>query len=84
MAESLETQLLHADFEVGGPQCEYPLWGTGAEIIAQAAVTFPCCRVRVRLVDGGGTFQNVGREVERQIEGALEGRWRRGTSRTCR
>lgn len=76
MAESLETQLLHADFEVGCPRCDYPLWVTGAEIIAQAAVTCPCCRVRVRLVDAGGTFQNVGRDVERRFEETLKGLWR--------
>jgi hypothetical protein len=68
VAESLDTQVLRADFEVECPGCEYPLWVTGAEVIAQAAVTCPCCRVRVRLVDAGGTLQNVGRDVERQFK----------------
>jgi hypothetical protein len=58
------------------PGCQYPIWVTGAEIVAQAAAMCPCCRTRVWLVDAGGTFQNVGREVERQIEETLKGLWR--------
>jgi hypothetical protein len=76
VAESLDTQVLRADFEVECPRCEYPVWVTGAEIIAQAAVTCPCCRVRVRLVDAEGSLQNAGRDIERQIEEALKGLWR--------
>jgi hypothetical protein len=76
VAESLDTQVLRADFEVECPGCEYPLWVTGAEIIAQAAVTCPCCRARAWLVDAGGSFQNAGRDIERQIDEALKGLWR--------
>jgi hypothetical protein len=69
VAESFETQLLHADFEVGCPRCEYPLWVTGAEVIAQAAVTCPCCRVRVWLRDAAGSFQNTGRDIDEALKG---------------
>lgn len=69
MTESFETQLLHADFEVGCPQCEYPLWVTGAEVIAQAAVTCPCCRVRVWLRDAAGSFRNAGRDIDQELKG---------------
>ena len=75
MAESLETQLLHADFEAGCPGCEYLTWVTGAEIIAQAAVTCPCCRAGIWVTDADGSFRNLGRDVERQIEQALKGIW---------
>jgi hypothetical protein len=73
MAESLETQFLHAGFDAECPRCEYPIWVTGAEIVAQAAVTCPCCRVRVWLIDSDGGFQNAGREIEHHIEEALKG-----------
>ena len=73
MAESLETQILHADFEAGCPRCKYRIWVTGAEIVAQAAVTCPCCRARVWLIDSGGGFQNAGREIGQHIEDALKG-----------
>ena len=69
MTESLDTQLLRADFEVGCPECQHPIWVTGAEIIAQAAVSCPCCRVRVWLRDSAGGFQNAGRAIDEAIKG---------------
>lgn len=65
----MATWLLHAGLEVACPRCEYPLWVTGAEIIAQVAVTCPCCRVRVWLVDSDGRFQNAGRDLGQALEG---------------
>jgi hypothetical protein len=73
MAESLETQLLYADPRVECPRCEYLLWVTGTEIVAQVAVTCPCCRTRVWLIDADGSFQNAGRDIERHIEATLKG-----------
>ena len=75
MTESLDTQLLRADFEVECPGCQYPIWVTGAEIVAQAAVTCPCCRTRFWLVDADGSFHNAGRDIERHVEQALKGLW---------
>jgi hypothetical protein len=75
MADALDTQLLHADLEVDCPGCEYPIWITGGEIVAQAAVTCPSCRIRIWLIDDAGAFQNAGREVERHIEQALKEMW---------
>jgi hypothetical protein len=75
MAEALETQLLHDDLEVDCPECEYPIWVTGAEVVAQAAVTCPCCRARTWVIDADGTFQNAGRVIEQQINQALKGLW---------
>lgn len=75
MGESLETQLLHADIEVQCPGCEYLLWVTGAEIVAQTAVTCPCCRARIWLIDADGSFQNAGRGIEQQIEDAIKELW---------
>jgi len=69
VAESFETQFLHADLEVGCPRCEYPLWVTGAEVIAQAAVTCPCCRVRIWLRDSAGSVQNASRDVDQALKG---------------
>jgi hypothetical protein len=73
MAEPLSTQLLRADFEVGCPRCEYPLWVTGAEIIAQAAVVCPCCLAEVWLRDSAGSMQNTGQDIERHVRQALKG-----------
>jgi hypothetical protein len=76
MVEALETQLLHADLEVDCPGCEYPIWVTGAEVVAQTAVTCPCCRARTWVLDADGSLQNVGRVVEQQINQALRDLWR--------
>jgi phage FluMu protein Com len=65
----MATWLLQAGLEVACPRCEYPLWVTGAEIIAQVAVTCPCCRVRVWLIDSDGRFQNAGRDLGQALEG---------------
>jgi hypothetical protein len=73
MPESLETQLLHADLEVRCPRCEYLIWVTGAEIIAQVAVTCPCCRARGWAIDTEARFHNAGRDIERQVNQLLKG-----------
>lgn len=73
MAESLETQFLHADREVECPVCEYPIWVIWAEIDAQAIILCPCCRTRIRLVDAEGSVQNAARAVEQQISQLLKG-----------
>ena len=75
MAETLETQFLRADLEVDCPGCEYPVWVTGAEVVAQAAVTCPCCRARTWILDADGSFQNAGRVIEQQINQALKDLW---------
>jgi len=75
MAEALETQLLHANLEVPCLGCEYPIWVTGADVIAQTAVTCPCCRARTWVIDADGSFQNLGRVIEQQINQALKGLW---------
>jgi hypothetical protein len=76
VTEALETQFLHAALEVDCPGCEYPIWVTGAEIVAQAAVLCPCCRVRAWVVDADGSFQNAARVVEQEINQALRDLWR--------
>lgn len=76
VAESLDSQLLRADFDVECPTCRYPIWVTGAEVIAQASVTCPCCRNRTWLRDEGGSFQNAGRAIEQRINDTLKDLWR--------
>ena len=75
MADSLDAQLLHADFDVDCPECRYPIWVTGAQVVAQAAVTCPCCRARTWLRDEAGSFQNAGQVIEQQINEAVKGLW---------
>lgn len=72
----MESWVLHTDLEVECPRCEYPIWVRGIEIVAQVVVTCPCCRARVRTIDADGSFQNGDRDIERQIEQALEKLWR--------
>jgi hypothetical protein len=48
IAESLPTQFLHSDVEVDCPACQYPIWITWAEIVVQAVVRCPCCRIGLR------------------------------------
>lgn len=76
VAESLDSQLLRADFDVECPKCGYPIWFIGAEVVAQASVTCPCCRARTWLRDEGGSFQNAGQVIEQQINDALKDLWR--------
>jgi len=72
MGESLATQLLHSDLEVDCPECGYPLWIQYAEVVVQAAVLCPCCRVRIWLHDAQGSAQNAGEVIEQQINQALK------------
>jgi hypothetical protein len=73
VTESLETQFLRADREVECPACEYPIWVIWAEIVAQAIILCPCCRIRIHLVDAEGSVQAAARTVEQQINQFLEG-----------
>ena len=73
VAEALEALLLHADLEVKCRKCEYPIWVTGAEFAAGAAVTCPCCRTRSWMIDANGQFLHFGRDIEQQIDQALRG-----------
>lgn len=73
VTESLETQFLHADQEVECPACEYPIWVIWAEIVAQAVILCPCCRVQIRLADAEGSVQKAARAVEQQISQFLKG-----------
>lgn len=72
MAESLASQFLSSDTEVGCPVCRYRIWVTWDEIAAQAAVLCPCCRTRAWLRDAEGSAQYVGRAIDR-IDQALKG-----------
>jgi hypothetical protein len=73
VAESLAVQFLHSDLEVECPGCQYPLWVTWAEVVVQAVVLCPCCRIRIQLSDAEGSLQNAARVVERVISQALKG-----------
>jgi hypothetical protein len=55
--------------------CEYPIWVTGADVVAQTAVICPCCRARTWVIDADGSFQNAGRIIEQQVNQALKGLW---------
>lgn len=73
VAESLASQLLHADLELKCPACQYPIWVTWAEAEVQASILCPCCRARVRLTDPEGSMQNAACIVEREISRVLKG-----------
>lgn len=72
VSPSLASQILHDDHEVDCPQCGYPVWIRFSEVIAQCTVTCPCCRLRLHLVDGGGSMQMLGDTLERQIDRAVK------------
>lgn len=76
MAESLATQFLHSDVEVDCPACQYPIWVTWAEIVVQAVVRCPCCRIQIQLRDAEGSMQNAGQIIEQEINQALKGLWK--------
>lgn len=73
VTDSLGAQFLRGDFELPCPNCEYPFWVTGADVIAQVIVLCPCCRGGVRLVDSEGSMQNAAQVVEQAINEALRG-----------
>jgi DNA-directed RNA polymerase subunit RPC12/RpoP len=74
--QSLSAQLLRAAYEVDCPECGYPIWVQGAEIVAQTTLRCPCCRLRIRLVDQDGRAQTLGADLERQLDQALKGLFR--------
>jgi hypothetical protein len=73
VTESLATQFLHSDVEVDCSACGYPIWVTWAEIVVQAVVRCPCCRIKNQLRDNEGSIQNAGRIAEQAINQALKG-----------
>jgi hypothetical protein len=73
VAESLATQFLHGDLDVDCPVCQYPIWVTWAEIVAQTVALCPCCRTRIQLRDAEGSVQNTGRAIEHALNQALKG-----------
>lgn len=56
------------DYDVPCPICGYPIWVRLVEVVAQVAVTCPCCRARVWLTDSGGSVQNMGGEIDRALD----------------
>lgn len=70
---SLSAQLLHSAHEVDCPECEYPIRVQWSEIVAQTTVLCPCCRLRIRLVDGDGSVQQLGAVLQRQLDQAVKG-----------
>ncbi|MFJ6054641.1 hypothetical protein [Streptomyces sp. NPDC092307] len=76
MAESLATQMLRSDLEADCPFCGYLVWIRYSEVVAQTAVTCPCCHARIWLVDETGSARNAGAVIERQIAQALKGMFR--------
>jgi hypothetical protein len=73
---SLALQLLHTDHEVDCPGCHYPIWMLWSEIVAQNTVCCPCCRRRVRLVDATGSIQNLGADIDAQLNQIFGGLFR--------
>jgi hypothetical protein len=73
VTESLATQFLHSDVEEDCPACGYPIWVSWAEIVVQAVVRCPCCRIKIQLRDADGSVQNAGRIAEQMINEALKG-----------
>ncbi|MFI6468528.1 hypothetical protein [Streptomyces sp. NPDC050538] len=76
MGESLATQFLSADLETACPACGYLMWVRYSEVVAQTAVTCPCCYTHIWLVDETGSAQNAGDAVQQQITQALKGLFR--------
>jgi DNA-directed RNA polymerase subunit RPC12/RpoP len=72
----LSAQILHSDLEIDCPDCGYPIWVLWSEIVAQTTIRCPCCRVRIRLVDRDGDAQNLGANLDRQINDLLKGMFR--------
>ena len=73
VTDSLGAQFLRGDLDLPCPNCEYPFWVTGVDVVAQVIVLCPCCRGRVRLVDSDGSMQNAAQVVEQAINEALRG-----------
>ncbi|MFJ9909424.1 hypothetical protein ACIRVK_42535 [Streptomyces sp. NPDC101152] len=73
MGESLATQFLSADLERACPTCGYLMWVRYSEVVAQTAVTCPCCYTQVWLADSNGSAQNAGDVIQQQITQALKG-----------
>ncbi len=71
MTESLETQMLHWDFDVECPRCDFPFWVRMSEVVAQTTVMCPCCHCHVRLVDARGSAATAPAVVSGQINSML-------------
>jgi hypothetical protein len=50
------------------PRCGYAIWVQWVEVVAQAAVLCPCCRVRVLLRDPTGSVQMAGERMQRALD----------------
>ncbi|HEY6312354.1 MAG TPA: hypothetical protein VIY52_16340 [Streptosporangiaceae bacterium] len=62
------SNLLGTDLEFPCPRCGYAIWVQWVEIVAQAAVLCPCCRVRVLLRDPTGSVQLAGERMQRAVD----------------
>lgn len=76
MGESLATQFLSANLETACPACGYLMWLRYSEVVAQTAVTCPCCYTQIWLIDETSSAQNAGDSVQQQITQALKGIFR--------
>lgn len=70
---SLATQMLHSDIEVPCPNCEYAIWVRLVEVVVQAAVLCPACRLRIWLHDADGSMHNIPGGIESALERATKG-----------
>ena len=64
---SLAASLMSHDMDVPCPRCGYPVWLLWSELAARVTLRCPCCRVRVRL-DDGGTAQVTAHQVQSAID----------------
>lgn len=71
MGESFETQLLRSDHELPCPSCSYPVWVRLSEIVVQTTVLCPCCRVKIKLIDGNASAATIGRRIELMVSEIL-------------
>jgi hypothetical protein len=73
MPGSTSSWILNSYLDVDCPECTYPIWVRGAEIIVGLPVVCPCCRLKIFLRDADSSVRRIGETLDRTIDAALKG-----------
>lgn len=65
---TLSHSLLQSTVDVDCPECGYSLEIQLTEVRAQVYRRCPCCRVRIHLLDGGGSTYGALEGIENEIQ----------------
>lgn len=66
-------EVLRSTVDVPCPECEYPVQIQLVDVVTQVHRRCPCCRVLIKLQDGGASMYGAMEDIDAALDGLFHG-----------